>query len=172
MKFIYNKVYMSGNELLLYIYLVVIISIIAFSLYMTYKEIKNEHNTESIINIEIFNTWLVILKKNIGAVPKNKPIVVSPKAKPGFFFKTLTNIASVIDIVIEKAITPINEIIIILSPKHRNGIASNVLKIATFLIPNTSLNIPPRALPKPIKVNNNTFCITVLFHDVGIPYPI
>ena len=43
MKFIFNKVYISGNELLLYIYLIVIISIIAFSLYMTYKEIKNEH---------------------------------------------------------------------------------------------------------------------------------
>ena len=43
MKFIFNKVYYSSHELLFYIYLIVIISIIVFSLYMTYKEIKNDH---------------------------------------------------------------------------------------------------------------------------------
>ena len=34
---------------------------------------------------------------NIGIVPINKPIVVSPKANPGVFFKTDTSIDKVID---------------------------------------------------------------------------
>ena len=51
-----------------------------------------------------------ILTKNIGAVPKNKPIVVKPKANPGVFFNTDVKIANVIDIVILKNITPIKEI--------------------------------------------------------------
>ena len=127
---------------------------------------------EHIIEHTIINTILIVmfnLIKNIGAVPKNKPIVVSPKARPGVFFKIDTKIAKVMDIVIEKAITPIKEIIIILSPKHKNGIAKSVLYIATFLIPKASLKIPPRALPVPIKTNSNIFCNSVLFHDVGIP---
>ena len=99
-------------------------------------------------------------------------MVVKPKASPGDFFKTDTKIANVMDIVIEKNITPISDTIINLSPMARNGIASKVLQIATFLIPNLSERIPPRALPNPIIQNRYTFCKVDLFHDVGIPYPI
>jgi len=112
------------------------------------------------------------LIKNIGAVPRNKPIVVIPNASPGALFSLDTNIPRVIAIVIEKNITPISDTIIILSPKHKNGIAINVENIATFLIPNKSDNIPPSALPNPIVQKNITFWSTVLFQDVGIPYPI
>ena len=96
---------------------------------------------------------ILIFIKNMGTVPKNKPIVVIPKARPGDFFNIETNIASVIDIVIEKNITPINDTIISESPIAKNGIASKVLIIATFLIPNKSDKIPPKALPRPIIQN-------------------
>ncbi len=111
----------------------------------------------------------VSLIKNIGIVPINNPIVVIPKASPGLFLRTDKRIPKVIDIVIEKNIIPIKDITIMLSPKHRNGIAIRVLKIATFLIPNLSLRIPPNALPVPMNKNNKRSSIVVLFHEVGIP---
>jgi hypothetical protein len=58
----------------------------------------------------MLKSLLVIFIKNIGAVPKNNPIVVSPKASPGFSFKTETNMPNVIDMVMLNNITPINEI--------------------------------------------------------------
>ena len=94
------------------------------------------------------------LIKKIGAVPRNKPIVVIPNANPGLFFNLDTIIPRVIAIVIEKNITPIKDIIIMLSPKHKKGIANSVDAIATFLIPNTSDNIPPNAFPIPIVTKN------------------
>jgi hypothetical protein len=56
---------------------------------------------------------VVILKKKIGAVPRNSPIVVKPNAKPGDVLSTDTNKAKVIDIVILNNATPIRDIIII-----------------------------------------------------------
>ena len=117
-----------------------------------------------IMLVSIFN-----LIKKIGTVPKNKPIVVSPKAKPGLFFSTDTKEPKVIAIVIEKNMTPINEIIMILSPKQRNGMAIRVDKIAIFLIPNRSDKIPPSALPIPIVTKSKIVSVTDLFHEVGIP---
>ena len=38
---------------------------------------------------------LLILKKNIGTVPRNKPIVVKPKARPGVFFNSDTKISKI-----------------------------------------------------------------------------
>ena len=43
MKYIFNSAYISNHKVLFYAYLVVIIAIIIFAIYMTYKEIKNEH---------------------------------------------------------------------------------------------------------------------------------
>ena len=63
----------------------------------------------------MFVILLVILMKKIGAVTKNKPIVVMPKARPGDFFNIDTSIPNVIDIVIEKNITPIIDTSIMLS---------------------------------------------------------
>ena len=77
----------------------------------------------------------VILKKNIGTVPKKSPIVVRPKARPGVLFRTDTNIAKVIDIVILKSSTPMSEMNIILSPKMRNGRDSMLLPMATVRMP-------------------------------------
>lgn len=76
-------------------------------------------------------SMLTFIKK-IGAVPRNKPIVVKPKAKPGVLFNTDTSIAKVMDMVIENSMTPIKEIIMMLSPKQRNGIARMVDNTATF----------------------------------------
>ena len=103
-----------------------------------------------IIIHEISHLTIAIL---IGAVPKNKPMVVNPKAKAGFLFKTETNIPKVTAIVIEKNITPKRDTIIKLSPINRNGMANKVLKTATFFIPNISDNIPPKHLPIPIITN-------------------
>ena len=91
------------------------------------------------------------LKKKIGTEPRKRLIVVRPKARPGAFFKTETKIANVTDIVILKSITPINEIIIILSPNRRKGIAPITLINAVFLTPILSQRIPPRAFPIPIE---------------------
>ena len=94
--------------------------------------------------------------KNIGAVPKNKPIVVNPNASPGLSLYILVSNASVIAIVIEKNITPINETTIKSSPKHKNGIATSVLNIPTFLIPYASDKIPPKHFPIPMVTNSIT----------------
>jgi hypothetical protein len=51
--------------------------------------------------------------KKIGAIPKNSPMVVRPNASPGLFFKTETNNASVIDIVILNITIPSRDTIII-----------------------------------------------------------
>ena len=91
------------------------------------------------------------LKKKIGTVPRKRPMVVRPNARPGVFFRTETRSARVIAIVIEKNITPISETTIMLSPKRRNGSAPSTLIIAVFLAPILSQRIPPRAFPKPIE---------------------
>ena len=91
------------------------------------------------------------LKKKIGTEPRKRPIVVNPKARPGAFWSTETISARVIDIVMEKSITPISETIIKLSPKRRKGKAPNTLRVAVFLIPILSHKIPPKAFPVPIK---------------------
>ena len=36
-------------------------------------------------------------------------------------------------------------------------------------VPIKSINIPPKAFPNPIKLNNSIVSVVVLFHDVGIP---
>ena len=91
------------------------------------------------------------LKKKIGTVPRKSPIVVSPKASPGAFFKTETSNASVIDIVMLNNITPIKETTIKLSPKSKNGKAPTTLRRAVFLTPILSHKIPPSAFPVPMK---------------------
>ena len=72
-------------------------------------------------------TKLFILKKKTGNTPRAKPTVLIPKAKPGVSGKAETNIASVIAIVMLKNMTPINEIVMILSPSIRKGKAPNML---------------------------------------------
>ena len=59
-----------------------------------------------LINIES------IFEKNIGTDPRNRPIVVKPKATPGYFFNTDTISPKVMAIVILKIIIPISEIVI------------------------------------------------------------
>ena len=97
-----------------------------------------------------FEKTVVNLMKKIGTVPKNNPIVVRPKAKPGDFFKTETSKAKVIDIVMLNNKIPNKEMYIKLSPKIKNGNDATILMIAIFLIPKASDKIPPRAFPTPI----------------------
>jgi len=130
------------------------------------------HIVVKIIIIIPFTNVEVILKKNMGTVPKKRPIVVSPKASPGVSFNIDTNNPRVIDIVILNNRTPIRDTSIKLLPINKNGNASSILLIATFFIPNESDNIPPKALPTPIVQNNKIVWMVVLFHDVGKPYPI
>ena len=59
--------------------------------------------------VEMGDDYVVGIK-NIGIVPKNKPMVVRPKAKPGAFFRTETSRPKVTDIVILNNITPIKDI--------------------------------------------------------------
>jgi hypothetical protein len=126
-----------------------------FSLYIILflLEINNkipQHIIEEIMINEMFMIGSLIFTKNIGAVPKNNPMVVNPNATPGDFLSTDTNIPSVIAIVILKNITPIRDTIINSSPKHKNGIAKSVLIKDIFLTPNISDKMPPKALPIPI----------------------
>lgn len=109
------------------------------------------------------------LKKKIGTVPRKRPIVVKPKARPGVFCKAETSNARVIDMVMLKSATPIREIIIKLSPKSKNGKEPTTEIIAVFLNPILSDKIPPRALPTPIEQYNKIFSKTVLFQEVGMP---
>ena len=95
----------------------------------------NAHIIDATTIIEAFNILFVIEIKNIGIVPKNNPTVVKPKASPGLSFNTLTISASVIDMVIEKNITPIKDTIIKLSPNNKNGIARSALIIPIRLTP-------------------------------------
>lgn len=61
------------------------------------------------IKIEFMMKELIFMKK-IGNVPKNNPIVVSPNASPGVFFKVDTSIPKVVDIVILNSKIPIKDI--------------------------------------------------------------
>ena len=119
-----------------------------------------------------FAAVVVNLKKKIGRVPINRPIVVQPNASPGLCLKTETSMASVIDIVMLKSITPARETNILLSPASRNGSAADALIIAVFFTPKASAKIPPSAFPAPIAKYRMTDCNIVFFHVVGIPYPI
>ena len=74
-----------------------------------------------------FVRLLSILTKFIGTEPRARPVVVMPKAKPGFSGKADTRIANVIAMVILKNITPASEMYIFWSPKMRNGIAASML---------------------------------------------
>lgn len=42
MKFIFNNIFIHNNEVLFYVYLAIMLIIIAFATYVTYKEVKNE----------------------------------------------------------------------------------------------------------------------------------
>ena len=101
-----------------------------------------------LINIEF------ILKTNTGREPKNNPNVVMPNATPGYFFSYETINPKVTAIVRLNIIIPINEIVITLLPKSRNGNDPIVLNNAVFLIPIESISIPPIALPIPIEQYN------------------
>ena len=131
----------------------------------------NTHRIVSIVITMQLASVVVSFIKNIGAVPKNNPMVVNPNAKPGVSFSTDTKRPSVMDIVILNINTPSKEIIMWLSPNRRNGKAPTVLIIAVFLTPIKSEIMPPRAFPKPIEQYRRIVWNTVLFHDVGIPYP-
>lgn len=126
---------------------------------------------KTIIMTELATLFVIDIKK-IGAVPRKRPIVVNPKAKPGFSLYTLAIIPRVMAIVIENSITPNSDMNIKSSPIIRNGIARMTLSKPTFLIPKASDNIPPRHFPIPIVKNSMTVCNVVLFQLVGIPYPI
>ena len=96
-----------------------------------------------------------IVNKNAGKAPTNKPIVVNPNAIPGLFFNLDTNNANVTGIVILNNIIPINDRYILWLPNSRKGNANTVLTTDVIFIFALSINRPPKALPIPIKQNNN-----------------
>ena len=105
----------------------------------------------STVSITQFWTKPLIFTKNTGTTPKNRPMVVKPKASPGARGRTDTRTASVTYMVMLKSSTPKRDIYILLSPKSRKGRARSRLSIAVRFTPSKSLKNPPSALPMPIK---------------------
>ena len=108
-------------------------------------------------------------KKNTGAVPRNNPTVVKPKATPGAFGRQDTISASVIAIVMLKNAMPISDTDITSAPNSSSGKAPSVLISEVARIQMVSTKTPPIAFPTPMQQNSMIDCAVVLFHEVGMP---
>lgn len=109
--------------------------------------------------------------KSMGHMPKNNPRVVIPKANPGLFFITLSNMPKHMGMVMEKRKTPIMDTNIRSFPMSKKGIQEREEKIPTLFEPKRSLKYPPIALPSPMVKKRKKACHMVLFQDIGMAYP-